>query len=173
MNTLFWKFIDNCPKHCFYYFLTTKYLAPNGRLISFDLICQLKTSYYFRGNTSLSLNIYMKFLAQLVVSALAVIITSFILTGVHMDSAVTGVLVAIVLSVLNTIVKPILVILTIPITIFTLGLFLLIINAGMILLAGEIVPGFSVNGFWTAFFFSIILSVVTSIFNMLVKDGKG
>ena len=115
----------------------------------------------------------MKFLAQLVVSALAVIITSFILTGVHMDSAVTGVLVAIVLSVLNTIVKPILVILTIPITIFTLGLFLLIINAGMILLAGEIVPGFSVNGFWTAFFFSIILSVVTSIFNMLVKDGKG
>lgn len=112
----------------------------------------------------------MKFLAQLVVSALAVIITSFILPGVHMDSAVTGVLVAIVLSVLNTILKPILVILTIPITIFTLGLFLLIINATMILLAGEIVPGFSVNGFWTAFFFSIILSLVTSIFNMLVRE---
>lgn len=112
----------------------------------------------------------MKFLAQLVVSALAVIITSFILPGVHMDSAVTGVLVAIVLSVLNTILKPILVILTIPITIFTLGLFLLIINATMILLAGGIVPGFSVNGFWTAFFFSIILSLVTSIFNMLVRE---
>ena len=112
----------------------------------------------------------MKFLAQLVVSALAVIITSFILPGVHMESAVTGVLVAIVLSVLNSILKPVLVILTIPITIFTLGLFLLIINAAMILLASEIVPGFSVNGFWTAFFFSIILSLVTSIFNMLVKE---
>lgn len=87
-----------------------------------------------------------------------------------MESAVTGVLVAIVLSVLNSILKPVLVILTIPITIFTLGLFLLIINAAMILLASEIVPGFSVNGFWTAFFFSIILSLVTSIFNMLVKE---
>ena len=113
----------------------------------------------------------MKFLAQLIVSALAVIITSFILPGVDMDSALTGVIVAVVLAVLNAVVKPLLVILTIPITLVTLGLFLLVINAGIIMLAGKIVPGFSVNGFWTAFFFSIILSIVTSVFNALSQEN--
>jgi len=112
----------------------------------------------------------MKFLAQLVISALAVIITSLILPGVHIDSALTGVLVAAVLAVLNAIVKPVLILLTIPITIVTLGIFLLIINAGMILLASYLVHGFSVSGFWTAFFFSIILSIVTSVFNNLSQD---
>jgi putative membrane protein len=114
----------------------------------------------------------MRFLAQLIVSALAVIITSLILPGVHMDSAITGILVAAVLAVLNAIIKPILVILTIPITIVTLGLFLLIINAGMILLASKIVPGFNVEGFWTAFFFSIILSIITSVFNGLARKEE-
>ncbi len=114
----------------------------------------------------------MKFLAQLIVSALAVIITSFILPGVHMDSAITGVIVAAVLAVLNAIVKPVLVILTIPITLVTMGLFLLIINAGIILLASEIVPGFKVDGFWIAFFFSIILSIVTSVFNGLSREEE-
>jgi putative membrane protein len=113
----------------------------------------------------------MKFLAQLIVSALAVIITSFILPGVHMDSALTGVIVAAVLAVLNAVVKPLLIILTIPITLVTLGLFLLVINAGIIMLAGKIVPGFSVSGFWTAFFFSIILSIVTSVFNALSQEN--
>ena len=125
---------------------------------------------FFRGILYLSTKICMKFLAQLIVSALAVIITSMILPGVHMDSALTGVIVAAVLAVLNAIVKPVLVILTIPITLVTLGLFLLIINAGIILLAGHIVHGFSVNGFWTAFFFSIILSIVTSVFNSLSRE---
>jgi putative membrane protein len=112
----------------------------------------------------------MKFIAQLVISTLAVIITSFILPGVHIDSALTGILVAAVLAVLNTVLKPVLIILTIPITLFTLGLFLLIINAGIILLASEIVPGFYVSGFWTALFFSIILSFVTSVFNMISRE---
>ena len=112
----------------------------------------------------------MKFLAQLAISALAVIVTSFILPGVHIDTAITGVIVAAVLAILNAIIKPILVILTIPITVVTLGLFLLIINAGIILLASKIVHGFSVNGFWPALFFSIILSLVTSIFNALSKE---
>ena len=86
----------------------------------------------------------MKFLTQLIISALAVIITSLILPGVHIDSPLTGVIVAAVLAVLNAIIKPILIILTIPITIFTLGLFLLVINAGLIMTASELVHGFSV-----------------------------
>jgi putative membrane protein len=109
----------------------------------------------------------MNFLAQLVASALAVIITSYLLPGVHIDSALTGVIVAAVLAILNTLLKPLLIILTIPITLVTFGLFLLIINAGIILLASKIVGGFHVSGFWTAFFFSIILSLITSIFNKL------
>ncbi len=114
----------------------------------------------------------MKFLAQLIISALAVIITSLILPGVHIDSPLTGVIVAAVLAVLNAIIKPILVILTIPITVITLGLFLLVINAALILLASYLVNGFNVQGFWTALFFSIILSLVTSVFNKLSKDNS-
>ena len=114
----------------------------------------------------------MKFLAQLIISALAVIITSLILPGVHIDSPLTGVIVAAVLAVLNAIIKPILVILTIPITVITLGLFLLVINAALILLASYLVKGFNVQGFWTALFFSIILSLVTSVFNNLSKDNS-
>ncbi len=109
----------------------------------------------------------MNFLAQLIVSALAVIITALILPGVHIDSPLTGIIVAAVLALLNAIVKPILVILTIPITIVTLGLFLLVINAGMILLVSKLVPGFAVSGFWTALFFSIIMSLVMSVFNSM------
>ena len=112
----------------------------------------------------------MKFLAQLIISALAVIITSLILPGVHINSPLTGVIVAAVLAVLNAIIKPILVILTIPITVITLGLFLLVINAAIILLASYLVDGFNVQNFWTALFFSIILSLVTSVFNNLSKD---
>lgn len=114
----------------------------------------------------------MKFLAQLIISALAVIITSLILPGVHINSPLTGVIVAAVLAVLNAIIKPILVILTIPITVITLGLFLLVINAAIILLASYLVDGFNVQDFWTALFFSIILSLVTSIFNNLSKDKR-
>ena len=114
----------------------------------------------------------MKFLAQLIISALAVIITSLILPGVHINSPLTGVIVAAVLAVLNAIIKPILVILTIPITVITFGLFLLVINAAIILLASYLVDGFNVQDFWTALFFSIILSLVTSIFNNLSKDKR-
>jgi putative membrane protein len=115
----------------------------------------------------------MNFLAQLIVSALAVIITASVLPGVRIESALTGIIVAAVLSLLNTLVKPILIILTIPITIVTLGLFLLVINAGMIMLTSRIVTGFHVDGFWTALFFSIILSLVTSIFNGLARKKEG
>ncbi|CAN5444247.1 phage holin family protein [soil metagenome] len=109
----------------------------------------------------------MKFLAQLIVSALAVIITSMILPGVHVDSLLTAIIVAAVLAFLNAIVKPVLVILTIPITVVTLGLFLLVINALLILLAAKIVNGFHVDGFWIALLFSLVLSLVSSVFNAL------
>jgi putative membrane protein len=114
-----------------------------------------------------SKKIKMKFLGRLIISTLAVLVTSFLLPGVHIDGALTALLVAAVLSLLNAVIKPVLIILTIPITLVTLGFFLLIINAVMILFASKLVPGFRVDGFWTAFFFSLVLSLVNSIFNSL------
>ena len=111
----------------------------------------------------------MKFLAQLIVSALAVIVTSMILPGVHVDNALTAIIVAAVLAFLNTIVKPVLVILTIPITIFTLGIFLLVINAFIIMLTAKIVDGFHVDGFWIALLFSLLLTLVTAVFESIAN----
>jgi len=81
-------------------------------------------------------------------------------------------LVAAVLSIANIIVRPILLVFTIPITILTLGLFLLVINALIILLVDYLVPGFSVDGFWWALAFSLILSIFNSLFSDLLKEKK-
>lgn len=107
----------------------------------------------------------MEFILKLIVSTLAVLITAYLLPGVEIvdNNFFTAITVAAVLSFLNAIVKPIMVILTIPITLFTLGFFLLVINAFIILLAAKIVDDFHVNEFWWAMLFSLILSVVTSI----------
>jgi putative membrane protein len=85
------------------------------------------------------------------------------MTGVDVDSFTTSLIVAIVLGLLNLIVKPVLILFTIPVTILTLGLFLLVINAIIILLCDNLVDGFSVNSFWTALFFSVVLTISESI----------
>jgi putative membrane protein len=111
----------------------------------------------------------MNFLIRILISALVAFGLSYILSGVHMDTFVTALIVAVVLAVLNALVKPILVILTLPITIITLGLFLFVINALIILLCDKLIDGFSVDGFWWALLFSILLSIVSSI---LYSAGK-
>ena len=105
----------------------------------------------------------MNFFIRLLISALVAFGLSYLLPGVHIDSFVTALILALVLAVLNMLLKPIMVILTLPITIITFGLFLLVINAAIILLASKMVGGFKVDGFWWALLFSILLSVVTSI----------
>ena len=117
----------------------------------------------------------MRFIIKLIISTLAVLISSYLLRGVSIDNNnfFTALLVAAVLSFLNTVVKPIMIILTIPVTIFSFGLFLLVINALMILLASRIVDGFHVNGFWWALLFSFILSFVTSILEGIKGRDEG
>lgn len=100
----------------------------------------------------------MQILINWVISALVIFITAYVLKGVHVDTLWTAFVVAVVLGFLNTFIKPLLVILTLPITVVTLGLFLLIINALMVLLASNFVPGFDVDGFWWAVLFSIVVS---------------
>jgi putative membrane protein len=114
----------------------------------------------------------MRFLVRLIVTALAVVISAYILPGVSVDGGLTAVIVAAVLSLLNAFVKPLLIILTIPITVVTLGLFLLVINALMIMAAANLVDGFQVEGFWYALLFSIVLTVVGSLLNSLVKEQE-
>ena len=114
----------------------------------------------------------MKLIFQIIISAFAVIITSYLLPGIHVSNFITACLVAIVLAVLNNLVKPLLIILTIPITFFTFGLFLLVINAFITILAGNMVPGFRVDGFWWALAFSIILSIVSSILASVNREDN-
>ncbi|MBK7649960.1 MAG: phage holin family protein [Flammeovirgaceae bacterium] len=106
-------------------------------------------------------------LIRFLLSGLAVMLTSYLLqNGVHVEHYGYALLVAVVISIANVIVKPILVLFTIPITVVTLGLFLLVINAVIILLVDYLVPGFQVDGFWWALGFSLILS----IFNSMIAD---
>lgn len=94
------------------------------------------------------------------------------LPGVTVDDFWSAFLVAVALAFLNAIVKPVLTILTIPITIVTLGLFLLVINALIILFAERLVPGFHVSGFFTALIFSLILSLITAILSAVTGVGR-
>ncbi|TYC09202.1 phage holin family protein [Bizionia gelidisalsuginis] len=112
----------------------------------------------------------MKLIFRLLLSAIAVVVLANVLGGVSVDGYGTAIIVALVLSILNLLVKPILVILTLPITIVTLGLFLLIVNAAVILLADSLISGFSVDGIWWAVLFSILLSVLQSFLHSLLKD---
>lgn len=115
----------------------------------------------------------MKFILRLLLSALAVILLANILPGVQVNAFGSAIIVALVLSLLNFLVKPILVLLTLPVTILTLGLFLLVINALIILLASSLVSGFNVDGFWYALLFSLLLAVLESIlFAFLKEDSK-
>ena len=114
----------------------------------------------------------MNLILRILLSAIAVVILAKILPGVGVDSYTTAIIVAIVLSLLNFIVKPILVILTLPVTILTLGLFLLIINAIIILLADYFIDGFQVNNIWWALLFSLLLSFLQSIFYSFLNDDK-
>jgi putative membrane protein len=106
----------------------------------------------------------MNIILRIIISAIVAFALSYLLSGVHIQSFVTALILAIVLGLLNIFVKPLLIILTLPITIFTFGLFLFVINALIILLAAKFVNGFRVDGFWWALLFSLLLSVLTSFF---------
>jgi putative membrane protein len=109
----------------------------------------------------------MNFIIRLLVNALAVMVSAYLLPGVRVKDFVTALILAVVLAILNLLVKPILVILTLPVTIITLGLFLFVINAIIILLASKLVSGFKVDGFFWALIFSLILSLVSGIMNSI------
>jgi putative membrane protein len=106
-----------------------------------------------------------KWLLKILVCSVNVFILAYILPGVEIRDMLTAILVALVLSVLDGIIKPLLILLTLPATILTLGLFLLVINACVILIDAHFVGGFKVDGFWYAMLFSICLSFFNGLVN--------
>lgn len=106
----------------------------------------------------------LEFLIKLLISGVVVIITAWITPGVQIRSFGSAVIVALVLALMNIFLRPIMIVLTIPITIMTLGLFLLFINAFIVYLVSKIVSGFKVDGFGWALLFSLFLSLISYIF---------
>ena len=114
----------------------------------------------------------MKLILRVLLTAVAVVVLAYLLPGIHVDGYMSAIIVAIVLGLLRIFVKPILVILTLPITILTLGLFLFVINALIILLASRLIDGFAVSGFWYALLFSLLLSFFQSVLYSFLKEKK-
>lgn len=110
-----------------------------------------------------------EFLLTWLVTALSLMITAHIVPGFFVRSFIAAAIAAVILGLVNAIVKPILIILTLPLTILTLGLFLFVINALTIWLAGTLTPGFEVRGFIPALLGSIVLTLVTSGLNLLLN----
>jgi putative membrane protein len=103
----------------------------------------------------------MRILTHWLVSAAAIGIAAYLLAGVTV-TPVAAVVLAVILGAINRFIKPLLLLLTLPITILTLGIFALVVNAGLVLLASAIVPGFVVDGFWWALAFSVVLWLVNA-----------
>ncbi len=108
-------------------------------------------------------------LVEILLSAIAVVVLANILPGIYVSGFLTAIVVAAVLILLNLFVKPLLIIFTLPVTIFTFGLFLLVINALLILICDALISGFRVDGFWYALFFSILLSIFQSVLFAITK----
>ncbi len=112
----------------------------------------------------------MKVIAKLLVNGFAVFVSAYVLPGVYVRDFLTAVIVSVVLGAVNVFLKPVLTLFALPLTILTLGLFQIIINALLILFVGFLVPGFVVNGLFQAILFSCILSLISGFLHLLTKD---
>lgn len=110
-----------------------------------------------------------KTLLQMMVTALALLIGDYLMDSVRFQEPWVAIITAVILGILNTFLRPLLILLTIPVTLFTLGLFLLFINAIMLVLTDHLVDGFQIDSFWSAFLLSIFLSLVNALFGAKVK----
>ena len=111
----------------------------------------------------------MNIILKWIITTIAILISAYFISGIVVAGAWTALWLALFLGVINVILKPILIVLTLPINILTLGLFTFVINAGLILLAGSVIKGFAVAGFWPALFFSVVLSVISYLLHKIFK----
>lgn len=111
----------------------------------------------------------MKILIEWIIKTLVLLITSYLVPGFHIESYTSAFIVAAVLGILNILIKPILIILTLPVTILSLGLFMFVINAILLLIAAQIVKGFQIDSFGTAIIASIVITIIGSLLNWIFK----
>ena len=114
----------------------------------------------------------MRLLVQWLISTLAVLVSAYLLPGVYVESFMTAVIVALVLGCLNAFVKPLMILLALPAVIFSFGLFLFVINTFMIIITDHLVDGFHVRSFGWALLFSMVLWLVTSVFNAIQRRDE-
>jgi putative membrane protein len=110
-----------------------------------------------------------RFALRAVIAAAGLWIATLLISGLHIADPTTLILAALLLGVINAFVKPVLVILTLPITIMTVGIFLLVINAGMLALVAWVLPGFTISGFGAALLGAIVISITGLIGSLLIK----
>jgi putative membrane protein len=106
-----------------------------------------------------------------IISAIAIIISAYLIPGVIV-TPLGALVLAVVLGLINVFIKPVVFLLTLPLNILTLGIFSLIVNALFIMLVSNIIPGFSVSGFWPAFWFAIIFSLINALFGVSYRENK-
>ena len=107
------------------------------------------------------------------ISTVSIILASYLVNGIRVSGFFSALFAAVVLGTLNAVFRPILILLTLPLTILTMGLFIFIINALMLVMASGIIPGFVVQGFWPAIFGSLIISIINWVLSMFINEqGK-
>jgi putative membrane protein len=116
--------------------------------------------------------LFMTVLLTWVVNALALLIITYIVPSIHIRSFGTALIVALVLGLINAVLRPVLILLTLPVTILTLGLFILVVNALCFWLCASLLKGFEVSGFWSAFFGSILYSIVSWLLSALIFGNR-
>lgn len=111
----------------------------------------------------------MKFIAELIIRSFVLLLTSYILPGFKIDSYTTALLVAIVLGILNMLVKPLLIFFTLPATILTLGLFIFVINAVLLIIASNLIKGFHIDSFFTAIVAAVLISIISTLLTSILR----
>jgi putative membrane protein len=116
--------------------------------------------------------VHMTVLLTWLINALALLIITWLVPSIHIRSFGTALIVAIVLGLINAVLRPLLIVLTLPVTVLTLGLFILVVNALCFWLAASLLKGFEVSGFWSAFFGSILYSIVSWLLSALIFGNR-
>lgn len=112
-----------------------------------------------------------RFIAKVIIAALGLWLADWLIAGIHFDGWVTLLIAGLLLGLVNAFVRPIVTILTLPLTLITLGLFLLVVNAAMIGLVGLLLPGFQVEGLWPAILAAIVTGIVSWVGQALLREG--
>jgi putative membrane protein len=114
----------------------------------------------------------LKLILRALVGALGLWVASKLVSGLHVDGTATLLIAAVLLGLVNAIVRPVLFVLTLPLTVVTLGLFLFVLNAAMLGLTAALLPGFQIDGFWAAVFGAIVIGVVCWLGDMVLGQAE-